>query len=162
MPVETGMVPDDEIPVDEKSGASPPPPAVAGLEVVAAEAGAADAEGPPVVEIRSTQRFDAEGNQLDNPPRKFALRAKIPGMLIMDLAQKQARVSSTQNEVDQANLFAALGQSIQMLVVEDQRQDFLDHLIAVDPPIGIEELVGEDGIIGKMMVAVTGRPTPSA
>lgn len=168
MPVQTGYVPDDELPVgDEKETATPPPAEVAGLEVVAREPGTPDVTGNtpdvPHVLIRSTQRFDRETKEpLPNPDRRFNLRPEVPGMLVMDLAAKQARVSTTENEVDQANLFAALGDSIRMLVVEEERQAFTDHLIAVDPPIGIEELVGGEGIIGKMMQAVTARPTPSA
>lgn len=172
MPVQTGYVPDDEMPVsdDQKDVAVPPPAQVAGLDVVANEpttlTGDEKPPPPPHVVIRSTQRFgrdEATGERvaLPNPDARFELRSKVPGMLIMDLASKQARVTSIEDEVAQANLFAALGQSIQMLVVETDRQRFTDHLIAVDPPIELEELVGEDGIIGKMMEAVTARPTPS-
>lgn len=161
MPVNTGMIDDDEVEVSEASEPAVPPPSevVTGLAPIAAEPKPDDDR--PFVDVRN---------------RRFHLRSAVPGMLLMDLADKQSKIRTTTTERDpnepvdaatqkaQTALFAALGRSITFLVVEDERDEFTEFLISEEPPIEITELVaGENGgIVGRMMSAVSGRPTQSA
>jgi hypothetical protein len=150
MPVNTGRVP-DEI-VGDGDGDNPElPESVAGLAPLAAEveAKAAAADGGLFVEVRD---------------HKFRLRSALPGMLIMDLADKQSKLKGgVGDQQSQAAVFAALGRSMTFLVVAEERESFAEFLIEAEPPIEIDELIGgeDGGVLGRMMEVVSGRPTQS-
>lgn len=163
MPVETGMIPDAEadamaqeaardeaaavsdptvLAVTEPTGPTGPPPEVASVDVLAAEAAAA--EGRPFVDVRG---------------RRFHLRPKVPGMLLMQLSKSQTDLSSYGADTDPVRQAAALAKAsdaLTKLVVAEERQDFIDWCEDVDPPVEMPELMA---LVGKMMEVISGRPT---
>lgn len=149
--VNTGMIPDDETD-DVLAGATtaapaPPPPEVAGIEVLAAEQEASGEDTRPFVDVRG---------------KRFFLRSKVPGMLLMQLSKAQTDLQAKGASLDtnrQAAAIAKTSDALTKLVVEEQRTDFIEHCEDIDPPIEMGELMG---LVGEMMVAITGRPTGSA
>lgn len=147
MPVETGMTPDD--PDDVLAGAAeaaqasaPPPAEVASVEVLTAEQAAAT--GSPFVEVRG---------------RRFNLRPKVPGMLLMQLSKAQTDLRAPGAADDPAKQAAALAKAsdaITKLVVEAERHDFIEWCEDAEPSLEMVELMG---FVGEMMTAITGRPT---
>lgn len=147
MPVETGMIPDDDA-EDVLAGAaqagasSGPPPEVASVEVLAAEVAAVD--GAPTVTVRD---------------RVFRLRSKVPGMLLMQLSKAQtdlAAPGALQDSGKQAAALAKTSDAITKLVVGEERSDFIEWCEDAEPPMEMPELMS---LVGEMMVAITGRPT---
>lgn len=149
MPVNTGRVPDEM--VDGETDNPALPESVAGLAPLAAE-----------VEAKETAA--TTGLFVEVRDQRFRLRSALPGMLIMDLADKQSKLKGgVGDQQSQAAVFAALGRSMTYLIVAEEREAFSEFLIDAEPPIEIEELIGGDdgGVLGRMMEAVSGRPTQS-
>lgn len=149
MPANTGFIPDEDV-VPSAPTATGPPPTVAGLDAVAAE--------PP-------SNPSAEGGVADAPfvdvrDRRFTLRSAIPGMLLMRLTDTQVKLQRAGNDQRrQLEALAMTGETIAKLVVEAERDDFIEYLETTEPPIETKEV---SDLVRKMMEAVTGRPTQSA
>jgi len=150
MPVNTGMTADEDaatdvlIEVEDESKGAPPPGTVAGLDAIDNE--------PAADEIRKIKVRD----------REFTLRSSLPGMLLMRLTKKQMELSkpgAVNDPMKQAEALSATGDMISKLVVEAEREDFIDYLEDVDPPVEVTELMK---LMQEMTERVTGRPTQSA
>lgn len=166
MAVNTGMVPDTDLddedadvklpipaggPVQDpsllggaqqRSASSPPPPEVASVDVLAAEAAAAD--DLPTVLVRD---------------RVFRLRSKVPGMLLMQLSKAQSDLQAPgalANPNKQAKALATTNDAVTKLVAAEDRDDFIEFCEDAEPPMEMTELMG---LVGEMMTAITGRPS---
>lgn len=148
MPVDNGMIPDDDtdgVLAAAEAAAAPsgPPPEVASVEVLTAEEAARN--GSPQVEVRG---------------RMFRLLPEIPGMLLLQLTLAQKKVRNSPNKTDyQVDALAATGDLICSLVIEDEREEFIEACVHAQPTLGMEELMG---MMRQMMEEITGRPTGSA
>lgn len=161
MPVETGMIPDDEVQTgmvpesdDVLDGAStgsdstgPPPDEIASVDVIAAETEANEDGGSPVLRVQG---------------EVFKLRSKVPGMLLMQLSKAQNDIQSANAETDFIKQSKALGKIsdvITKLIAADDRDRFIEWAEDTDPPLEITDLMG---FVGEMMTEITGRPTEPA
>lgn len=154
MPVQTGYIPDDEMPVDpidESTTKLGPPASVAGIEAIASEP---TADEPSIVDI--CEKLGRPGSF------KVTLRSEIPGMLLMRMMKKQAELqkpSAVNDQNAQMEALAVTGDMIMKLVIHNDQARLVDYLEDTDPPIGITELMG---LMRELTEMVAGRPTPSA
>jgi hypothetical protein len=161
MPVETGMIPDDEVQtgmvpesddvLDAASTGSgstgPPPDEIASVDVIVAEAAANEDGGSPVLKTRG---------------EVFALRSKVPGMLLMQLSKAQADITSANAETDfvkQSKALVKISDVITKLIAAEDRDRFIEWSEDTDPPLEMADLME---LVGEMMTEITGRPTEPA
>lgn len=129
------------------------PAAVAGSQVLEAEAGTDDDDAP-------------EGKFLEVRGRRFPLRNGLPGMLISRIsrvgadAQKLAKLDVTNLTDAQTLKFAEASAStydvFRRIIAPEAVDEFIEYVEDVEPPIEFDEL-GE--LLATGMETISGRPT---
>jgi len=159
VPVETGMVPDDQVDTgmvpaadDPPGGAaaptsSGPPPEVASVEVLEAEVANTEPGNNPVLRVRG---------------ETFKLRKKVPGMLLMQMSKAQTDLGSPgidESFERQARALSKISDVVTKLVSAEDRERFIEWSEDVEPELDMEAMMG---LVNEMMEEITGRPTGSA